>query len=151
MQWVKALLLRWLGSLLWHWFDPQSGNLLHAVGEAKKKKKKRYRLLCYTVWARERSWGWGGTWQGGHGRKGQRVGTEGSIGQGVGRVGGLWSEEQERRLSAKGRGSGSFRRGTVERNSTCNHKDTDSILASLSGLRIWCWSSHCGSVVNEPE
>ena len=24
-------------------------------------------------------------------------------------------------------------------------------LASLSGLRIWCWSSHCGSVVNEPD
>ena len=50
----------------------------------------------------------GGAGRGGHGRKGQRMGTEGTTGQGVG---GFWSEEQEvrsakRRESPEGGGQG---------------------------------------------
>ena len=43
VQWVKDLVLslQWFGLLLWHRFDPCPGKLSHAIGAAKKEKKKK--------------------------------------------------------------------------------------------------------------
>ena len=47
VQWVKDLvwLLQWPGLLLRHGFDPQAGESLHAMGMARKKRKRKRRPL----------------------------------------------------------------------------------------------------------